>query len=486
MSIYLDIVSHDDVFQQLTYPPFLANDFDVTIKEEKDRLNNLLYTKYEGDSLSTLPQCECGFLRNTRFLNQRCPKCNHLVTTSAERPIQSGLWLRLPKGVLGFVNPHAWLILRQQLKVGPVNFLHWLTDPTYRPPGQSKELNKLMSSYPIERGLNFFIQNFDRCMDALFACRCIKGSKREKEEFMEYVKRNRWALFSQHIPIPSKIGFVTEDTPTGIYTDLNMTLALDAVRTISSVEFSIIPVSQRVAEAKTVRALNQLADYYHAFYKKSYNPKESWFRKQVYGTRSDFSMRAVITSISEPHSYLECHLPWSMSIMALKIHILSKLKNLTYPGTNRKYTHLEALRLYMAAIVKYDATIDAILQELIAESPYMGIPIILQRNPSLKIQSAQQLFVTRIKTDVEDNTIGFSVLCLVGPNADKQAITLQMLYLSTGDIADDRLLKRRICIDTGLSRVPDFTRRYIDRCYSKLLSIGKDIAKCRLPLVLSR
>jgi hypothetical protein len=39
-----------------------------------------------------------------------------------------------------------------------------------------------------------------------------------------------------------------------------------------------------------------------------------------------------------------------------------------------------------------------------------------QRNPSLKRLSAQRLFITKVKTDIEDYTIGFSVLVLKGMN----------------------------------------------------------------------
>lgn len=153
MSIYLDIVSHDDIFQQLGYPPQLANDFDVTIKEEKDRLNNLLYTQYNGDSLLSVPHCGCGHYSAAKHVNKVCPKCGEVCTTSAEVPIQSGLWMRVPKNVAGFINPHVWIMLQQNLKVGPVNYLNWLVDPSYKVHTPTKELNKLMNNYPIERGI---------------------------------------------------------------------------------------------------------------------------------------------------------------------------------------------------------------------------------------------------------------------------------------------------------------------------------------------
>jgi hypothetical protein len=48
----------------------------------------------------------------------------------------------------------------------------------------------------------------------------------------------------------------------------------------------------------------------------------------------------------------------------------------------------------------------------------MGIPCLLQRNPSLVRGSAQQFYITHVKPDPSINTISISVLCLAAPNAD--------------------------------------------------------------------
>ncbi len=69
--------------------------------------------------------------------------------------------------------------------------------------------------------------------------------------------------------------------------------------------------------------------------------------------------------------------------------------------------------------------LDAIFRELIEESPYMGIPVIFQRNPSLSRASAQLLYVTRVKTNPADNTIGVSTLVISGSNADTRYYTIK-------------------------------------------------------------
>ena len=426
MSIYIGLVNHDELFHQLSYPPELVNNFNITLTSESDRLNNKLMTKYEGDSLDCLPSCECQFLRGAKKKGRRCPHCHSIVSEMSERPIQSGLWMRVPEGVYSFVNPQAWWIMRVNLNIGPVNYLDWLTNPYYKPKKTNRELEKFIATIPHERSLNYFIDNFKRLITGLFQCRCIKGTKKDRDEFMQWIVENHHAFFSQYMPIPSKIGFVTEKTPTGIYTDTNMSYALDAIRTLSSIAWSVVPLNSKQKQHKTVEIINQMADYHQAFYKKCLNPKESQFRKHTYGTRSDYSGRAVITSIAGNHFYQEIHLPWALSVMMFKSHLLSLLRTRINPVTGLRYTQLQATRLHLEAISKYCPIINDLFLTLIDFTEY-GISSILQRNPSLKIQSAQLVYITKIKTDLDDNTFSISNLITKGPNADYDGRVLPSL-----------------------------------------------------------
>ena len=59
------------------------------------------------------------------------------------------------------------------------------------------------------------------------------------------------------------------------------------------------------------------------------------------------------------------------------------------------------------------------MKELIAESPYKGLPCCFNRNPTLLRGSIQQLYITKIKSDdINDNTISLSVMILASYNAE--------------------------------------------------------------------
>ena len=57
----------------------------------------------------------------------------------------------------------------------------------------------------------------------------------------------------------------------------------------------------------------------------------------------------------------------------------------------------------MNAINVYDYEIDVIMQNMIKDCPYKGLPILMNRNPSLRIGSIQLLFVTKIKPALKEN-----------------------------------------------------------------------------------
>jgi hypothetical protein len=419
MGFSLRIVDQNHMFETSARPPIIVNNFDTTCKEDKDTLNKLLYTRYEGDSLDVLPSCDCGLLHGQYNVDIECPNCHTEVKSVTERPLESSLWLAPPAGVKTFMNPQVWIILSKALTHSGQNLLEWMCSPTYQPNGTiTKKLQKLQDVYRdenIERGINTFFDRFDHIFQLIINFRMIKGRKQNILDLITFVEQNRSVLFTKHLPIPSRMGFITEKTVTGKYADTTMSLALDAVRTITGTVYSTMPLTLKVRQARAVKAISLLAEYYTAFISDSLGSKHGWFRKHVFGSRLHFSGRAVISSLSDNHSYSELYLPWSMSVMLFKTHLTSKL-------IRRGFTPNMCTKFLFEHTLKYHPLMDELFQELISEAPVMngdgGIRVVLQRNPSLLRGSAQTLRVTKIKTDVDDNSISMSVLVLKAPNAD--------------------------------------------------------------------
>lgn len=417
------------MFSSSANEPIVVNAFDVNTTVDKERLNNLIYTHYEGDSLQVLPSCTCGQTTGEYNVGIRCPICNVEVRSVTERPLESSLWIAPPKGVRAYLNPQVWTILADQLNYPGVNLLEWLCNPTAQFPANPPKQALRLQALDIERGLNNFYANFDAIIQALFDNGIVKGTKQQRDDLARFINKFRDRIFADHLPIPSKMGFITEKTVTSTYADLTMLPAVDAIRTISATENSPVPLTLKVLQARAVKANMLLAEYHQAFMSTALGSKNGWLRKHVYGSRLHFTLRAVINSLSDNHEYDELHMPWSVAVMVYKTHLISKL-------IKRNFTPNECSKFLHENTVKYNVLIDELFDELIAESPYEkpGLPIILNRNPTLMRGSIQALRVTKIKKDPAINSISMSVLVLKAPNADFDGDALNGMLILDNDM----------------------------------------------------
>jgi hypothetical protein len=298
---------------------------------------------------------------------------------------------------------------------------------------QVQELN-------IPRGYNNFVEHFDEIVDALFdlkgfrstGAKMVSGGfldrlwtkvgnliarvlnmkpKKEIDPLHLLIKTQRDCVFSQYLPLPNRALLVIEETNVGTYVDPIVTGAVDAIRTIVGIDSPLSSFSVRTKENRTVKALAQIAEFNDELARTTLAKKEGIFRKHVFGTRSHFSFRGVISSLTDTHEYDEIHIPWGIGVSLLELHLMGKL-------LRRGYTPNEARAFLYEHAQKYHPLLDELFQLLISECPYKGLPVVFQRNPSLERGSAQAMFITKVKTDVEIPTVSLSILSVVGFNAD--------------------------------------------------------------------
>lgn len=413
MGVEAEIVNHDDLFASLTSPPVIINDFDVTTEEDRERLNTMIMSRYEGDTLDVIPSCECKAVKYEHNVGVVCGVCGFTCMSVTERPLESLLWITTPRGVDTLINPWAFHVLKPVFLYKGVNLLDWITNPGYQPPNQdANNVLEYIKSMNIGRGINAFYRNFDQLMN-LFLREILPNNKNQQQmdDTITFITMYRKEIFCKYLPCPSRITFITENTATGTYADTGMTPAVNAMRAFSSIENSPTPLRQREIEVRTIKALNMLVAYYAPFISTQLGGKPGWYRKHIFGSRDSFSFRAVISSLSDPHHYEDLHLPWSLSVMTFKIHLTNKL-------LRRGFTPNEANKFLFENTLCYHPLLDELFKELIAEAPRGGIPVIFQRNPTLTRLSAQRLYVTHVKTNPAINTISPSVNILSGMNAD--------------------------------------------------------------------
>lgn len=412
MSVYLEVVDHDERFYALTKEPVIANYVDVKTEQARDALKRQLYTCYEGDSLNVVPHCKSGCTSGSDKIGMTCSKCGTTVMSQLERPLESTIWIETPRKVEALINPVAWTILSNAMTTSGFNLLEWFTNPNYvtyaNPP---KKLYKL-EALNIPRGYNEFIRNFDNIMADVTSIKgLVKVYGPDRDDLSVWINQNRKKLFPQHLPLPSEMGFVIESTSSSIFLDKTITLALDAFWTIVSIENGMRPLSPHWRQVRTVKAMSKLAEYYYTFAAKMLGGKPGMVRKHLVGGSAHFTARGVITSIWEPHRYDQLKLPWSMALQLLRLHLMNKL-------IKRNYSPAQMAELFRDSSLSYHPLLDELFKEIIAEGLDNSISASFGRNPTLARGSIQYLPIGQIKTDPLDNTIGISELCLRGANAD--------------------------------------------------------------------
>jgi hypothetical protein len=304
-------------------------------------------------------------------------------------------------------------MLTKRLTKSGFDFIQWIIDPSYKPKiKQPPQLNELIST-GIQRGYNYFYDNFDRIMDILFTMRAFRKTRVGQVDYLyNLVKLNRNLIFADYLPLPNKSLLIVEKSSHGTYIDPSIIGVIDAIEMATGIDHESKNYSQRTKEVRTVKVLYRLMNFYSNFFKNQLAKKEGILRKHVFATRSHFSFRAVIISITKPHRYNEIHIPWHIGLTVLKVHILNKLMKLGFE-------YNKAVGYIYSKIKCYDPLLDQILNELIEESPNSeGIACSLLRNPSLLQGSIHSARITKVKTSVADPTISLSILVVKGLNAD--------------------------------------------------------------------
>ena len=460
--LFLELINHDELFERYKRDAIIVNDFDLKNDEHLAELEGHLYSFYEGDCFDTMPSCDCGHLKGEYNAELLCPECDTLVRTETEQPIEPKLWMRIPEGVEGFINPQFLIILKQLFDSRSVSFIEYLINDYYRLPntlnGTDRRVIEQIEALGWRNSVNEFIQRFDEIIPVLLHEK-YRNKPAEYRQIVTFIQENRDRIFSRYLPVPNralliieKTRMVSDGTQPIQYVDEYLWSAPDAVMTLCSLNTYVNP-KVRVKDHKVAKALIQLSNFYASQLEQRIGKKQGMVRKQIFGSRFDFSARAVIASLSRTHSYEELEIPWGVGLHIFKLHLTNKLmrrgftpdeaEGLIYRHTREHPPHQMDLQLQ-----REKAFLGQLLDEIIEESPHeisyeaaeidtggnlywrtirkKGFPALLNRNPTLLRGSVQLFYITNVKKDPSICAIKMSTLTLRSPNADKNPQRLRM------------------------------------------------------------
>lgn len=447
MPVVLRLKNFDTIHDSLKTDKIFVNTIDIFNSETKEMLDQLIIKNYSEDNLSIIPSCHCGELKGTYYVGDVCSHCGTTVISTVDDNISFLLWLVQPQEVQMFISPVILAVLLNRYKITKPNvpLIKYIMIPNYvidkkqqkKNLGMLEKLDFLLQSNGIKRGYNSFVENFFKII-AILDQEFVKEKITEKAAFQEWLILNKDSIFSRYLPFPNKIMFAMDSNELGKFIDKSLLNPINVIRRVTGIDLYTKP--SQIKQNKVAKSLIDLAEFYTGYMKNTFFNKPGLIRQHISSTRSHFTGRAVVTSIPGPHDYDEIHLPWSLSCSLLRENILNRLYA-------RNFSYKQAINFLQFHNKIYHPLLDEIFQEIIRAAstvnltngqvyedyirPYEGgIKAFLNRNPSLHRGSIQTVRITRIKPDVDDNTI--SVSYLIGPSfnmdfdGDELNLTLPM------------------------------------------------------------
>ena len=405
MAVHKVMINLMEMFTKLSFSPDQAviNDLDNVTQEQLERNNKLLFVEYTSDVYSTTPSCMCGHLSKEYWLGRKCSKCNTIVQDKVQQQLQPQLWLRAPKGVAHFITPISWILLKDFLTIdkGPSAFdvLLWLTttDTVHK---KHEALQADIMALGIERGYNYFVANFNTVIMKLFTLPVYdKPEKRiAKARLTTVFNQFSDCVFTEMLPVINRNMIVMESEAAWRYIDKSAPMGVNAVRLLLGIDTPGSHLRQSARENRTAKMLSKLSEFYIDYFKSNFAGKPGLIRKHMAATRTAYSARAVISSLTRPHDSSELYFPWGPAIGLMRQHLMNRLTAYGMPP--------QMVFAYLSVCVDtYHRLAGKILDDMIKESPTGRILGTFCRNPSLHRGSIQLMGISKFKKDPSDRTI---------------------------------------------------------------------------------
>lgn len=410
--VVLGAINYNEVYERHKDTSVVINDLKLDTEEDRKIIDNLVMTSYDSQELlSAIPTCTCGELTGGFNLGKECGDCGTKVQRPTMGEVDHNVWLRIPDEVHGFISPYFYNLLYERTGTKRYSILEWAIDPYATPPDNLSQVMQRGIEYLQEigwkRDINYFIENFDVFIEAL-----PKLTNKPLKHTLSVIQAEgtKEKLFPKYLPVPSRLLMVMEHTSIRSFTDLPNSDMMDAVRAISSIA-NTPDMTKKLIVRRTTSIIKSIASYFDKTTKANFRKKSGLLRGQTFSSRSNFCSRTVIISNHKEHHYNEVLIPWSVGLEVYKFHITNKL-------LKRGFSLRAAMSLIERSGRTYNETISEILDELIAEAPGQVLPVLMQRNPTIRYNSAQLTKIARFKKDPRDQTINWPPECLRGPNAD--------------------------------------------------------------------
>lgn len=415
----LQLVDHDAQFEltrdRSGIDPIILNRWDLSDPNYIDQLSDQIFS--DGSGADFIAKCHCGALEGNNKIGMKCSICDSIVSQNNlldDNNLVCQNWLECPKEI-----PNGWLAPKVYL-----NLANWLMYDR----GKKNYLDDILdvdSPIPYDiadvvhgKGFNYLYDNFDRIMEFFINNHPVISKKADTASMRFFLSMYRSRLFCHYIPILNSAisPIVSPDNGSGSkrrYSDVTADDVIKAAISLSRLEHSPKKKNRQLhIERTTFQAFKNIITYVEASTKNYISAKKAIPRTHIFGSRFHWSFRGVVTPIVGPHDYYELHIPWRMAVNTLRVHLYSELCG------KRNVPMEKAVTQVRRALQMYDPEIHEIINKMIEDSPFPGLPCVWDRPPSIRDGSVMLKFWTKIKTDLDDSAVGITPVDVALPNAD--------------------------------------------------------------------
>ena len=416
----LQLIDHNKQFEfnqnQSGFEPIILNKFDLSNPDFIDELSRQIFSDSSGSDF--IARCQCGELEGNNKMGMKCPVCESEVMTNHlldDDNLVCRNWLAAPSELTcGWISPKIYLNLANWLSYDK-NKRNYLDDILNIDGVLPYDLMDVVHG----RGFQYLHDNFDRLMQFFIYNHPVISKKPDTPAMRMCLDLNRDKIFCHYVPILNAAinPIITPDGGSSNkrrYSDVTADHILKAATSLSRLEFSTRRKKNRqeIVERTAFKAFKDIIAYVEDATKKYVSQKKAIPRTHVFGSRFHWSFRAVVVPINGMHEYYELHVPWQMAVNTLRVHIRGVLCREYGMTINESVTRVQR------ALQMVDPLVRDIMNRMIEESPFPGIPCVWDRPPSIRDGSVMLKYWTRIKEDLEDSCVGMTPLDVALPNAD--------------------------------------------------------------------
>ena len=370
----LSLVDYDKLFLDDPDAYVIKCGEDTVITKNQMQDHKKLFFQDGTKDLTNICSCEQGCTTGNFWEGTICPYCHTKVKTNFAEELKFRAWLEIPDFLPPVLHPVAFNVLDSWLgsfkKSGRI--MEVLLNVKMELPDEYKNV--------FGQGFRYFYENFDNIIN-YFATQYKKFQtsmyRKRTENVLAFVAKYRDRMFLRHIPtLNSSLHLMTE-SGTMMFSDTIVKHILRAKIELTDLIYIYFTgtYNKQFIDKRMYSMYSSFLEYTSCILNDKLLKKPGFIRKHLLGARLNCTARAVIVPITSMHDADEIYIPWIMGVQELELEIINVLmhrKGLSLP---------EAVARHRKAVAGFDQEIYDIMNTLIAECPYKGLPTLTGRNP---------------------------------------------------------------------------------------------------------